>query len=176
MKNYPRFVLLLSLLLLAMSAFAQNGSFYVKIKSAKQGDITGDVIEKGKEGQIKALTYSHEILSPRDAASGLASGKRQHKPFVITKELDKASTKLATALVNNENLTEVTLYYYRVSRAAGATGMMPLFFTVKLTNASVVSIKTSVNAAGTPVEEIQFTYQKITWTYADGNLIAEDNW
>jgi len=27
---------------------------------------------------------SHEIVSPRDAASGLPTGKRMHKPLVIT--------------------------------------------------------------------------------------------
>ncbi len=30
-----------------------------------------------------------------DAASGMATGKRQHKPLTITKELDKASPLLA---------------------------------------------------------------------------------
>ena len=34
------------------------------------------------------------VISPRDAASGLPTGKRMHKPFVITKELDKASPML----------------------------------------------------------------------------------
>jgi Type VI secretion system effector, Hcp len=35
------------------------------------------------------------VVSPRDAASGLPTGKRQHKPMVITKELDKSSPVLA---------------------------------------------------------------------------------
>jgi hypothetical protein len=30
------------------------------------------------------IAASHEIVSPRDAASGLATGKRSHKPFIIT--------------------------------------------------------------------------------------------
>lgn len=33
-------------------------------------------------------------ISPRDPASGLPTGKRMHKPFVITKELDKATPLL----------------------------------------------------------------------------------
>jgi hypothetical protein len=36
-----------------------------------------------------------EVLSPRDAASGMATGKRMHKPMTITKELDKSSPMLA---------------------------------------------------------------------------------
>lgn len=41
------------------------------------------------------ISFDQEIVSPRDAASGLPTGKRMHKPFVITKELDKSSPVLA---------------------------------------------------------------------------------
>ncbi len=37
------------------------------------------------------------IQSPRDPASGQATGKRQHSPIVLTKELDKSSPLLAVA-------------------------------------------------------------------------------
>ena len=30
-----------------------------------------------------------------DAASGMATGRRQHKPYSVTKELDKASPQIA---------------------------------------------------------------------------------
>jgi type VI protein secretion system component Hcp len=67
--------------------------------------ITGGVVA-GKNGKSSPkLSYScsvsvadnsaTEIESPRDASSGLATGKRMHKPFVITKELDKSSPTLA---------------------------------------------------------------------------------
>lgn len=42
-----------------------------------------------------SITFEQEIVSPRDAASGLPTGKRMHKPFTITKELDKSSPVLA---------------------------------------------------------------------------------
>ena len=34
------------------------------------------------------------IVSPRDPASGLPTGKRQHNDIVITKPIDKASPQL----------------------------------------------------------------------------------
>jgi len=37
------------------------------------------------------IAVEHEVLSPCDAASGLPTGKRQHKPLSITKEVDKSS-------------------------------------------------------------------------------------
>ncbi len=42
-----------------------------------------------------SITFEQEIVSPRDMASGLPTGKRMHKPFVITKELDKSSPVVA---------------------------------------------------------------------------------
>jgi hypothetical protein len=44
------------------------------------------------------VTYSMYgvMKAARDAASGMASGKRQHKPITIRKEIDKASPQLMT--------------------------------------------------------------------------------
>ena len=44
-----------------------------------------------------SIIVGHEIISPRDAASGLPTGKRMHRPFVITKEIDVSSaTNIST--------------------------------------------------------------------------------
>lgn len=51
------------------------------------------------EFSVSSLDNSvSEVVSPRDAASGLPTGKRQHKPMTITKELDKSSPKLAESV------------------------------------------------------------------------------
>jgi len=39
-----------------------------------------------------SVSFDQEVVSPRDAASGLPTGKRMHKPFVITKELDRSAS------------------------------------------------------------------------------------
>jgi type VI secretion system secreted protein Hcp len=162
-------------LLLSVGAYAQNNTMFVKIKGAKQGDFKGDVFERGKEGLIKVVSYSHEIVSPRDAASGQATGKRQHKPMVIIKEVDKATPQLYAALANNEVLTDVTLTFYRPSmKAAGAGGVQ--WFTIKLTNASIAGMKSRVDDKGQVLEELSLVYQKIIWTYTDGGVTHEDSW
>ena len=38
---------------------------------------------------------AYEVTSPRDIATGQASGKRMHKPFVIRKEWGAASPQLS---------------------------------------------------------------------------------
>lgn len=59
------------------------------------------------------ISFDQEVVSPRDVASGLPTGKRMHKPFVINKELDKSSpmlgrespTKQATGKVSMSDLS-----------------------------------------------------------------------
>ena len=65
------------------------------------------------------IEWNHEVISPRDAASGLPTGKRQHKPLSVTGMVDKATPILYNILVNNENITDFAL---RLWRPAGRPG------------------------------------------------------
>ncbi len=42
-------------------------------------------------GNACEVVFTNDVVSPRDAASGLPTGKRQHKPIRIVKEIDKSS-------------------------------------------------------------------------------------
>lgn len=56
-----------------------------------------------------------QMISPRDPASGLASGKRQHEPLVITRETDSTSPNLFAGLGNNKVLSKVTLDFLKTN-------------------------------------------------------------
>lgn len=157
---------------------------YLKLKGQKSGEIRGSVTQKGREGKIMVIAVSHSIVSPRDAASGLPTGKRQHKPLVITKELDKSSPLLWNVLVGNENLPEWELQFWtpQVSSSTG-TGQEKQHFTIKLTNANIASIDFRMLNNKNPelmryaeYEEVAFTYQKIEWIWVDGGITAMDDW
>ncbi len=126
---------------------------------------------KGAGGEVSfpVLALTHSIISPRDAASGLPSGKRQHKPFVITKSLDKASPFLLEGLIRGEPfVVEVTSY-----RRTGGRWMP--FLTVKLDSAFIASIGPQ-GADDRPTEEVAFYYNKISFSYAETGTIIEDLW
>ena len=125
-------------------------------------DVTGSNQGKLSGSPMEIIAVAHEIVSPRDVNSGLPTGKRQHKPITITKELDKSSPLLMQALVNDENLTEVLIALYRGSQEVA---------TIKLTNASVAGY-----AEHGQTETWSFVYQKITWTWLDGPVTAQDDW
>ena len=153
---------------------------FLKVTAAKQGVITGSVTEKGKEGTIGVIAVDHSIISPRDPASGLPTGKRMHSPLVITTHIDKATPLLYESLVTNENLPTVELDYYQT----GQDGKQNLYFKIVLTNANISSLKqTSLNSSDDPnanlfgeYEELSFTYQKIAWTWTEGGITAQDDW
>ena len=46
-----------------------------------------------RNNKIEAISFNYEIMSPRDAATGQASGKRQHTPPIIIK-LNSSSERL----------------------------------------------------------------------------------
>jgi len=158
---------------------------YLKIKGQKQGEIKGGVTQKGRENKIMVIAVSHEIISPRDPASGLPTGKRMHKPLVITKELDKASPLLYNALVNNENISEFELQFWAPQKQHASAGVGAEYqnYTIKLTNSNIASISFRLANNKHPdlmkfseYEEIAFTYQKIEWTWMDGGITAMDDW
>lgn len=158
---------------------------YLNLKGQKAGQIKGSVTQKGRENMIEVSAFNHEIVSPRDPASGQSTGKRMHKPFVITKELDKSTPLLYTALVTNEKITQFELKCFAPPAAGkvGGMGVETNHFTIKLTNANIVSIKSVMSnnnisdLALLPVmEEITFSYQKIEWTWVDGGITAQDDW
>lgn len=152
---------------------------YLKLKGETTGDIKGSVTQAGREDSIMVIGFDHEVESPRDSASGLPTGKRRHKPITITKEVDKSSPLLYTLLVNNENITEWELQFWTPSK----TGKEEQHYTVALTNASISAIRSEMlnnkypeNMQHKEREHISFTYQKISWTWNDGGITAEDDW
>ena len=152
---------------------------YLKMKGQKHGDVKGSVTQKGREGAIMVIAAEHEIVSPRDPASGLPTGKRQHKPLVITKELDKSSPVLYAMLVTNEVIKEWELQFWASSKA----GVEIQRYTVRLTGASISDIKFHMPNNKVPetaklseYEEISFIYQKIEWIWVDGGISGQDDW
>jgi len=97
------------------------------------------------------------------------------------KDIDRASPQLANLLFNNENITEFSIRFYRPTLA----GTDEHYYTVALLGASLVSI-TPVHSSTIPNssdlnpepmrEALTFTYQKITITWEDGGITAEDDW
>ncbi len=176
-------VLILALLLPAFRGGAQSpdaqSSVFMTIDGGKLGKITGEVIIKGREGSHGLVAYSQEVFTPRDAATGQATGKRQHPPFTIVKRVNQGSPLLMRALVENQTLAKVEISIWGANSRTGAEEKI---LTYTLTDVSVSSFRSwmpnksdPAAANDPPLEEVAFVFHKIDMTHhASGNQASDE--
>jgi type VI secretion system secreted protein Hcp len=178
---YKKFISLVAVLMILATASSASAalSAYMTLTGQKSGAVKGGVTQKGREGSIGIIAVNHEVLSPRDPASGLPTGKRMHKPLTVTMELDQSTPILYNMLTSNENIPTLEVKFWRT----GPTGMESQYFTVRLTNANISEIRlVEPNVKNTDTThldsylEVSFTYQKIQWTWTDPSVTAADDW
>ncbi len=152
--------------------------YYVSIEGAKQGKFKGESIREAWKEKIPAIGFEYEVKSPRDAASGLATGKRQHQPVTIVKQWGASSPQIFQALVTNELLKTVLFEFVRTN----SNGEEQVFYTIKLTNATIVSFHPHINQQNSnsndipETEEVSFTFQKIELENKLAKTMATDDW
>jgi type VI secretion system secreted protein Hcp len=161
--------------------------FYVTIQGTKQGTFEGQADGAGKArrtskrgGKIAGIRFLLETSSPRDLATGQASGKRQYKPIQITKEWDASSPQLFRALVDNEVLKSVLFEFVKTN----AQGREFVYHTIKLTNATVSQLRSYLDLTDTTgdafdaheLEDVSFTFQKIEIENKEAKTAAADDW
>jgi type VI secretion system secreted protein Hcp len=138
---------------------------------------------------MPVIAFTMGMSSPRDAATGQASGKRQHQPITIVKSWGAASPQALTACAANEVLTEVDIEFTRPSTAGGDD---VVYQSVRLTNATFVQIArftgrpdggedtpSSGHTATSDMMELErwsFTFQKIEVQDIDGKTSFTDSW
>lgn len=145
---------------------------WIKVKSVVAGDLNGDAMADRESSAPSASELSMrkaggdpksanigsqssgagavKAAASRDSATGQASRRRMHKPFVITKEIDASSPKLAELARTGRLIHEVD-----VEMENGR---------FKLSNVTISSIQRmgAMSSGGDrPMESISFAYQKI---------------
>jgi type VI secretion system secreted protein Hcp len=166
----------------ALTPAALNG--YMSLKGQKQGDIKGSVTQRGREGKIQVIAFDWGIQSPRDAASGLPVGKRLHKPFTFTAEIDQSHPKILQALANNENITTMEFQFWTPQlKAATGVGSEVQYLTYRFTNATISAVSDSMDNNKHPdlakyaiYTRISITYQKVEVTWTEGGITFADDW
>jgi type VI secretion system secreted protein Hcp len=86
--------------------------------------IEGTGWQTGKIKFMEIIALDWEIMAPRDVSTGLATGRRQHKPFHCTFELDASFPGWLTVLCKNATIEQIQVdtYMARELKAAGGAG------------------------------------------------------
>lgn len=132
-----------------------------------------------RDGSIECAYFEHLIEVPRDPSSGFAGPNPKHKVVLLRKLVDSTSPLFARALTSAEKLETVTFRFVSTAHNAGA--LPPIYF-VRLTGASVASIKQYFFSAPSGMyvgwqlmEEICLYYLQIEWGFND-NTAAISHW
>ena len=161
---------------------------YMSITGETQGLITenaftalsvGNTYQEGHEDEVMVQAFSHQMIIPRDPQSGQPTGSRVHHPLCITKVFDKSSPLLLAALSTGENLTEVTIKWYRSMDGGGQEH----YYTTTLKDAIIVEIKDymhncqdKANEHFTHLEDVHFSYREISWEHITASTAGSDDW
>jgi type VI secretion system secreted protein Hcp len=152
---------------------------HLTLEGTEQGKIEGSSAIKGREGTIEVQQFDHEVYMPHDSNTGMPTGSPVHRPLTVCKAFDKASPKLHKALARGERLRSVELKWYRIK----ADGKQEHYYTHRLEDAILVSIKPYMrnrldrdSEEYQHMEQVSFTYRKITWTWEPEGIGAETDW
>ncbi|MEO7114201.1 MAG: type VI secretion system tube protein Hcp [Polyangiaceae bacterium] len=151
---------------------------YLTLKGQKQGTLKG--ASTREKDATPVVAFAHQLVSPRDAASGLATGKRMHKPLTVTVEVGPGvGAEWKAAAATGEVFSEATLTLL-TTPPPGKTATV--FETVKLKNAVVTKIAEGLtdNAASSAEKErylrLTIDYQELHTTVVkpDGTTAADE--
>ncbi len=146
---------------------------------AKFDGIDGSSEVKGREGTVEVLAFEHLVEVPVDVKDATATGTRRHGAVQLTADIDKATTGLIECTCSSKAIPTVEIDFYMI----GDDGKQTKYYSVKLENSRVTSAKMwfpNVDDAPTKSYKHLMTYdlryEKITWTFLDGNLEFSDAW
>ena len=146
-------------------------------------DIQGEssISSLGRENAIESLYFQWQVATARDASSGLSTGRRQYQPIVIRKRVDKSTPLLVKGLVMNQ-VVDATFKFYRPS--PNGDGTTEYFYSVAIKQGRIASFNqydpqsndTGASSIPAPMmEEVQFIFNDIEWTYQNGGISFEDS-
>jgi len=160
---------------------------YMTVTGTKQQNITQGALTKDSVGtlykddhkdEILVEAFKHTVTIPTDPQSGMTTGERVHRPVIVTKVFDKSSPMLYNALCTNE-LVDVEIKWFRPTQDAG----IEHYFTTKLEQAKIIDITAYMPncqdknlAHFTHLEDISFSYAKITWRHEKASTEGTDSW
>jgi type VI secretion system secreted protein Hcp len=151
---------------------------HLTLTGEEQGAIEGSCEWEGREDTILVQAFDHVVELPTDDR-GIASGRRVHRPIVITKEIDRSTPMLYQALCTGELLTDMELEWYRID----GTGDEELYYTMSMFNGIITKIRPWVpnvldqnNSHLKHMEDVHISYEKIIWTWEPDGVEFEDAW
>ena len=125
--------------------------------------IDGESTDSRHQDWIDVGSYSWGVSRPGTPASGSDGGRSHEKAdfeeLSVSKLIDKSSPTLYLLCATGAHIPKAEL------SVASATGEKSEILSIQLHDVSIARVSTSGDGDSTPVEEVGFVFEKITWTY-----------
>lgn len=138
-----------------------KSDMFLKVEGARSGTIKGEADDAVRKGEIDIVAWSWGMQAQTEMGGGGSLSKSSMRDFVVTKEVDSASTPLMAALRNNESIKKATLTVRKAGKA-------PLdYFIVTMEGGRITAIDVESVGEVHPqlIERLSFSFQKITIEY-----------
>lgn len=144
----------------------------IHVKFTGKFKIDGESAVDGYKDQIGANTLSYGVRQPKSATASTAGGhtaeRCEHEDMVFTKYVDKASPKLMEASSAGHAFDEIEI---SCDRNNGDKSVK--YLSIKLKNAIVSSVTTTLDGEGVPVETFTLTYAARQDVYAQVDTVGK---
>jgi type VI secretion system secreted protein Hcp len=181
----PSILLSAAALLLTAAIGARADTIYYSLESTTERGIKFAPETSRYAGKYEAHDFKYTLKSPRDVATGQATGKRQHGPVKLTRKVSESSPQWFAAMATNDTIKSITIDFLRPD----PRGVEVVAYSFRLTNVQVSEISqyygSGVEKPGTQAaasrgdslyEDISLVFQRIEVTSPGSKSSAMDEW
>ena len=132
----------------------------------KLDGIKGECTAKGHEGEIEILSWSHSFSQPTSAvraSSGATIEKANHSDLTITKYIDSSTDDILARCWDGKQIPTAIISCYRADGAQDNVAVE--YLNIKMEKVIISSVSIGGGAGDLPIENVSFSYGKITYTY-----------
>jgi len=140
-----------------ISVAGLQGAIYVKFDG-----VDGETMDPAHKGWSTALSFDQAHSGTVSRTSGAGAGRVTFEGLLVTKELDKASPKLADGVCKGKVYPTAVIH---VTRALGTNSLT--YYKYELKNVLVSSYHVSGTGDAVPVEELMLSFEEIKVTYTE---------
>jgi type VI secretion system secreted protein Hcp len=154
---------------------------YLDLQLQTSGKVKGDSTTHtlGRKDLIEVWAYYQETVAPRDASTGMATGRRIQKAARIMTPVGTASAILFQGLCGNETVVKAIFRFFKHDRA----GKEKEYYKITLEDGTISFMSTRLpNAKAADLafhdeyHELDFTFRKITVENLEASNSSIDDW
>lgn len=139
-----------------------NVDIFVTLKT-NGAVVQGESADSTHLNEIEISGWAWGMTTASDVSTGQATGRRQHKPLKLYKNIDSASVPLAIALAQNATVNELTLTCRKAGSGAPLVYLKIVLKQGRVARMDMEYLDQKVGETGREVVEI--TYQEISIDY-----------